>query len=87
VVVEYAAPLLKRGGALVAWRGERDEQAELAAARAADLVGLEPQGVVPVEPYRGVRGRYLHLMLKVMETPERFPRRPGMATKHPLGFD
>src|ERR1700759_3400324 len=31
VVVEYAAPLLRIGGALVAWRGQRDQEAEPAA--------------------------------------------------------
>lgn len=86
VVVEYAAPLLKLGGTLVAWRGERDQVAELAAARAADELGLQPRQIVPVKPHPGVRSRHLHLMLKVMKTPERFPRRPGIAAKRPLGF-
>jgi 16S rRNA (guanine527-N7)-methyltransferase len=85
VVVEYAAPLLVLGGTLVAWRGRRDREAEAAAARAAAEVGLEPAGIVPVQPYPGVESRHLHLMSKVMETPAGFPRRPGMALKRPLG--
>ena len=36
------------------------------------------------EPYPGAEHRYLHLMSKV-ERPPRFPRRPGMALKRPLG--
>lgn len=85
VVVEYAAPLLAVGGTLVAWRGRRDPDAEGAAARAAEQVGMEPEEIRQVQPYRGADHRYLHLMSKVMETPSGFPRRPGMATKRPLG--
>ena len=86
VVVEYAAPLLTVGGTLMAWRGRRDPDAEEAAARAAAEVGLEPGEVRQMQPYRGAGHRYLHLMSKVRETPSGFPRRPGMATKRPLGL-
>ena len=84
VVVEYAAPLLVVGGALVAWRGKREPEAESAAAAGAPLVGMAPGPVFAVTPYEGAQNRHLHLMSKVMETPEGFPRRPGMALKRPL---
>jgi 16S rRNA (guanine527-N7)-methyltransferase len=85
VVVEYAAPLLALGGALVAWRGRRDPAAETAAARAAPQVGLEPVEVRHVHPYPGARDHHLHVFRKAAPTPSRFPRRPGMARKRPLG--
>ncbi len=85
VVAEYAAPLLRVGGALVAWRGRRDPVGERAAAAAAEELGLEVADVRPVKPYAAAENRHLHLMLKVRPTPERFPRRPGMAAKRPLG--
>jgi 16S rRNA (guanine527-N7)-methyltransferase len=85
VVVEYAAPLLAEGGALVAWRGRRDPDAEAAATRAAAEVGLEPVEVRRVEPYSAARDRHLHVFRKTAPTPPRFPRRPGMARKRPLG--
>ncbi len=85
VVVEYAAPLLRVGGTLVAWRGRRDPGAESAARRAAGVVGLEEVEVRPVRPYPEAEHRCLYLMSKVRETPEGFPRRPGMALKRPLG--
>jgi 16S rRNA (guanine527-N7)-methyltransferase len=85
VVVEYAAPLLRIGGTLVVWRGQRDPEAEDAAAKAAQIVGIEVREIRAVQPYPDARNRYLHVMSKVMETPPRFPRRPGIAIKRPLG--
>ncbi len=85
VVLEYAAPLLKRGGRLVVWRGRRDVVAELAAARAADILRLAQAEIVPVEPYPGVESRHLYVFEKSGETPPEFPRREGVARKRPLG--
>ncbi|MHB1568548.1 MAG: 16S rRNA (guanine(527)-N(7))-methyltransferase RsmG [Solirubrobacteraceae bacterium] len=85
VVTEYAAPLLALGGVFVAWRGRRDAGDEYAAARAADLLGLRPGAVVRVQPYPGAQHRHLHVFTKVSPTPDRFPRRPGVAHKRPLG--
>jgi 16S rRNA (guanine527-N7)-methyltransferase len=84
VVVEYAAPLLRMGGTLVDWRGRRNDAQERAGEHAAARLGLERVEVRQVDPYAGVRDHYLHLYLKVRETPEGFPRRAGMAQKRPL---
>lgn len=87
VLAEYAAPLLREGGALVAWKGRRDADEERVAAAAAELLGLVIEEVRPVAPYRGADHRHLHVLRKVAPTPSRFPRRPGMARKRPLGAD
>jgi 16S rRNA (guanine527-N7)-methyltransferase len=84
VLAEYAAPLLSLGGALVAWKGARDKREEAAGAAAAAELGLAPASVLAVTPYAGSRNRHLHVYLKVDETPERFPRRPGIAAKRPI---
>jgi 16S rRNA (guanine527-N7)-methyltransferase len=85
VVAEYAAPLLRVGGSLVAWRGRRDPADEAAAARAAVQLGLELRTIAAVRPYPAAEHRHLHVLVKVAVTPARFPRRPGVARKHPLG--
>ena len=85
VVVEYAAPLLREGGVLVAWKGARHEDEESAGAAAAAQLGLGPAAVLPVHPFEGARNRHLHVFTKEGPTPDRFPRRPGMARKRPLG--
>lgn len=84
IVLEYAAPLLRLGGALVDWRGRRDPEEERIALEAAELLGLKRDSIRRVEPYGGVRDHHLHLYVKARETPDRFPRRVGMARKKPL---
>jgi 16S rRNA (guanine527-N7)-methyltransferase len=85
VVAEYAAPLLRPGGALVAWRGQRDADPEAEGDRAAVVLGLTVEDPLRVQPYPGALNRHLHVMVKTGPTPERFPRRDGVARKRPLG--
>jgi 16S rRNA (guanine527-N7)-methyltransferase len=85
VICEYAAPLLRLGGALVAWKGARQPEQEESGARAAAILGLGEPEVIPVAPYRGSRNRHLYVYSKVMTTPTKYPRRAGMASKRPLG--
>jgi 16S rRNA (guanine527-N7)-methyltransferase len=84
VVLEYAAPLLKVGGALVDWRGKRMPEEEDLADRAAEALGLRRTEVRRVVPFAGARDHHLHVFVKVEETPARFPRRAGVARKRPL---
>jgi len=85
VVLEYAAPLLRLGGTLVDWRGRRVEADEAAASHAAQELGMRSVEVRSVEPFAGAREHHLHVFVKDEETPERFPRRAGIARKRPLG--
>jgi 16S rRNA (guanine527-N7)-methyltransferase len=84
VLCEYAAPLLADGGVLVAWKGAVGEDEASEGAAAAALLGLEPAEVLAVDPYPAAERRTLHLYRKVAPTPDRFPRRAGMALKRPL---
>lgn len=86
VVLEYAAPLLRIGGIAVVWRGQREPELEAAALCAAAELGLGEPVIRPVRPYPGVQHRHLYAIAKVNETPSRYPRRPGMALKRPLGM-
>ncbi|MGI8511670.1 MAG: 16S rRNA (guanine(527)-N(7))-methyltransferase RsmG [Solirubrobacteraceae bacterium] len=85
VVLEYAAPLLAAGGTVVAWKGTRDAGEERGGARAAAELGLRRVSVLRVEPFAGARDRHLHVFEKAEPTPDRFPRRTGVARKRPLG--
>ncbi len=85
VLVEYAAPLLAPHGRLVAWKGARDATEEAHGMAAAVSTGLAPAPVLRVPSRPGAEHRHLHVFEKVAPTPERFPRRAGMARKRPLG--
>lgn len=87
VTAEYAAPLLRIGGTLILWRGQREPQAEADLAAAAAELGLGQPSIRPVEPYAGAKYRHLYVVAKQRDTPARFPRRPGMALKRPLGAE
>jgi 16S rRNA (guanine527-N7)-methyltransferase len=84
VLVEYAAPLLREGGVLVAWKGARDQAEEAAGATAAAKVGMAPAEVLAVKPYPSSENRHLHVYRKIAPTSAGFPRRAGMARKRPL---
>jgi 16S rRNA (guanine527-N7)-methyltransferase len=85
VVVEYAAPLLRPEGVLVAWKGAVDEAERRLGKGAASKLGMSLEEVRQVEPFAGARNRHLYVFRKVAPTPAGFPRRPGMASKRPLG--
>jgi 16S rRNA (guanine527-N7)-methyltransferase len=84
VVLEYAAPLLERGGILIDWRGRRDAGEEEAAQAAAIELGMDLMEIRSVQPFAAALDRHLHIYVKARETPERFPRRAGVARKRPL---
>lgn len=85
VLVEYAAPLLRPGGVLVAWKGARSADEEAAGAEAAARLGLGVAEPLAVTPFEGSRARHLHVFRKTAPTPPGYPRRAGMARKRPLG--
>ena len=51
---------------------------------AAAQVGMEVEDVLRVVPFPGAENRRLAVLRKTAPTPERFPRRAGMAAKRPL---
>jgi len=78
VAVEWCLPLVAPGGRFVLYAGEADEeQVEQAAAEVAGRLAQ----VVAVP---GSERRRLLVVEKLGPTPERFPRRPGVARKRPL---
>jgi len=86
ILLEYAAPLLRVGGSLVAWKGSLNED-ELADASfaASELQMSAPLTVaVPGDLVAGADSRNLVVSEKLAATPSRYPRRPGIAKKRPL---
>ncbi len=78
--LEYALPFVRPGGEAVLYRGSEEEES---AARVASLLGGgEPRVREHVLP-SGEKRRIVFVP-KVAPTPERFPRRTGVAAKRPL---
>jgi 16S rRNA (guanine527-N7)-methyltransferase len=86
-LAELASPLLRDGGALVAWKGGRSAEEEAEGARAAERVAMEPTEIRSMQPYPASRDRHIHLLRKNGPTPNGLPRRPGVAAKRPFGSE
>jgi 16S rRNA (guanine527-N7)-methyltransferase len=84
VICEYAAPLLRTGGVVIAWKGARRPDEEAAGSRAASKLGLSDAQVVPVSPFSGTQNRHLYVYSKISDTPPAYPRRSGVARKRPI---
>ena len=84
VLIEYAAPLLRDQGVLIAWKGAVPAEEAADGSSAATQLGMREEPGRSVTPFRGSERRTLQVLRKVAPTPDGFPRRPGMATKRPL---
>jgi 16S rRNA (guanine527-N7)-methyltransferase len=84
-LVEYASPLLRPAGVLVAWKGGRDPDEEEGGRTAAAALGMTAREILLTKPFPTARHHHLHVFEKTAATPPGFPRRPGVARKRPLG--
>lgn len=84
-LAELAAPLLREGGVLIAWKGKRDEEEEAQMSRASALLAMAPEQILDVGHRAGSEHRHLHVLRKSGPTPPDLPRKSGMAKKRPRG--
>jgi 16S rRNA (guanine527-N7)-methyltransferase len=85
VLVEYALPLVKVGGVFVAQKGSEVQEEVEAARGAMTLLGGELAEVRAVDVPGLDAARHLVVVAKVAPTPDKYPRRPGIPAKRPLG--
>lgn len=84
-LAELASPLLKPDGALIAWKGKRDQDEEEQLSNAAEALAMTPEQVLDVGNRAGSAHRHLHVIRKSGPTPSNLPRKPGIAKKRPKG--
>jgi 16S rRNA (guanine527-N7)-methyltransferase len=84
VLVELAAPLLERGGHLIAMKGDPDAEEREAGVRAGEMVGMHERAVEKYLLPGGGEARSAFVYERIGESSVRLPRRPGMASKRPL---
>lgn len=89
VVAEYALPLLRRGGGVVAMKGRVDAEERAEGERALGELGGRLREEIEVRYLPGVEHRERRLLVlgKVRETPDAYPRRTGTPARRPLGAE
>ncbi len=85
VVAELSLPLVAVGGSMVAMKGAISGQERIQAEIALGILGSETLEVVRLRPFADAENRFAYVGRKTRATPERYPRRPGIPSKRPLG--
>ncbi|MFQ5340625.1 MAG: 16S rRNA (guanine(527)-N(7))-methyltransferase RsmG [Anaerolineae bacterium] len=85
VLVEYALPLLRVGGRFIAQKGADPSDELRAAVKSIDVLGGAYHSTVAYRLPAFDEPLHLVVIEKVSPTPEKYPRRPGMAAKRPIG--
>lgn len=84
ILAEYCLPLVRVGGLFVAYKSQ-DIEAEAAAAQGAiQTLGGNLKEIKKIKLPASDLITALVMIKKIAPTPPQFPRRPGMAKKHPL---
>jgi 16S rRNA (guanine527-N7)-methyltransferase len=84
VLSEYLLPLVRVGGRVLAMKGESGPAEAHAAEHSLRLLGGHLRQLIPVTLPGVVEERYLVIIDKVAATPNGYPRRVGIPSKHPL---
>lgn len=84
VLVEYAAPLLRKGGHLVVSKGVPEQDELDSGLRAAKVAGMKHIGTMELELPMGYGHRTVLVYGKIASPSVRLPRMVGYALKHPL---
>ncbi len=84
-LLEYLLPLVRLGGLAVAYKGPRAAQEVEQARKALEVLGGRVRSLARVEVPHLPAERVLVLVEKVAATPPRYPRKPGIPHKRPLG--
>ena len=85
VLSEWCLPFLKRGGYFLALKGPLAEKELKDARRAIKILGGEVEDVYEAEiPFTDLKHKII-VIKKVGQTPLKYPRKAGIATKTPIG--
>lgn len=85
ILMEYLLPLAKVGGQCIAMKGASAEDEIRLAEPAIKLLGGKFAALLPITLPTLTEPHFLVVIDKVAPTPARFPRKPGIPSKIPLG--
>ncbi len=84
VLAELTIPFCKIGGYVIAMKGQKVESEIIASTEAITALGGEIVEVIDCNRFHRFLKGYLVVLKKVVPTPHRFPRRPGIPSKRPI---
>lgn len=85
VLSELCLPFLKIGGYFLALKGPLADSELLEAKKAIHILGGEIEGVFSAKIPDTDLDHKIIMVKKVRHTPQQYPRKPGIATKNPIG--
>lgn len=84
ILVELGIPFLKIRGLFIIQKGQKLKEELEEARRAIEILGGELKGIISLRLPFSRKSRKLVIIEKILETPDRFPRRSGIPQKRPL---
>jgi len=84
VLSEYLLPLVRVGGSMLAMKGESAHVEAHSADYAIQILGGHLRKIIPIALPGVVEERHLVIVDKIAATPNMYPRRVGVPSKHPL---
>lgn len=85
VLSEWCIPFLKKGGYFLALKGPLAEEEVKSAHRAVKILGGKIEDIFEAQiPFTDLKHKIV-VIKKVGQTPLKYPRKPGIATKTPIG--
>lgn len=84
ILMEYLLPMTHRNGIAMAMKGETAPAETHAAEAAIKLMGGRLNKLVHIQLPGVVEERFIVVVRKVAHTPEDYPRRTGLPSKHPI---
>ena len=83
-LAEYLLPLCKVGGRMLAQKGENAKQETAVAQQAIQTLGGGSATIQTIQLPEVENSHFLVVVEKIVDTPAKYPRRPGMPGKRPL---
>ncbi|MGE4271846.1 MAG: 16S rRNA (guanine(527)-N(7))-methyltransferase RsmG [Desulfitobacterium sp.] len=84
VLLEYAIPLLKKGGVFLAAKGPQVDEEITEAKKAAEILGAEIKDIRRFSLGEEAEHRAVVVIEKISPTPKAYPRKAGTPAKKPL---
>lgn len=84
VLCEFCLPLVKKGGYFIAMKGQKADEEVAEAEKAIQVLGAKLEASYTEDLPQDEGERTILTIRKTLDTPKKYPRRPGIPAKKPL---